>query len=293
VLLPDQWEEGRRTRRIGGRHGSLCGRRCDGCETPERLRLVERERPPSFDRVERAYLDVAARGAWSVPVVSSAQPWTTPQRQSGVKMNPLRVRADHRMVWDKDKGGAFGFARRSAPGGPPHPADRRLKEFIPRSTWGRATTLALPRRRPGVKERRPLQPGHGAALRQGEGTSATTIWKGGGHGLRGRGARCSRRTAATSRSTGVFQWMLNNAWPSISWHLYDYTLRPGPVLGKPDGPASRWQLQYRTTTVRRGGDEADAFAGLRSRTPSTTSIGRRSSRRTETVTVRIRASRAF
>jgi exo-1,4-beta-D-glucosaminidase len=28
------------------------------------------------------------------------------------------------------------------------------------------------------------------------------------------------------RSTGVIQWMLNNAWPSIIWHLYDYYLRP-------------------------------------------------------------------
>jgi exo-1,4-beta-D-glucosaminidase len=28
-------------------------------------------------------------------------------------------------------------------------------------------------------------------------------------------------------STGVIQWMLNNAWPSITWHLYDYYLRPG------------------------------------------------------------------
>jgi exo-1,4-beta-D-glucosaminidase len=28
-------------------------------------------------------------------------------------------------------------------------------------------------------------------------------------------------------ATGVIQWMLNNAWPSIIWHLYDYDLRPG------------------------------------------------------------------
>jgi exo-1,4-beta-D-glucosaminidase len=28
-------------------------------------------------------------------------------------------------------------------------------------------------------------------------------------------------------STGVIQWMLNNAWPSTIWHLYDYYLRPG------------------------------------------------------------------
>ncbi len=28
-------------------------------------------------------------------------------------------------------------------------------------------------------------------------------------------------------STGVIQWMLNNAWPSIIWNLYDYYLVPG------------------------------------------------------------------
>lgn len=27
-------------------------------------------------------------------------------------------------------------------------------------------------------------------------------------------------------STGVIQWMMNNAWPSLIWHLYDYYLRP-------------------------------------------------------------------
>jgi exo-1,4-beta-D-glucosaminidase len=28
-------------------------------------------------------------------------------------------------------------------------------------------------------------------------------------------------------ATGVIQWMLNNAWPGVIWHLYDYYLRPG------------------------------------------------------------------
>jgi len=28
-------------------------------------------------------------------------------------------------------------------------------------------------------------------------------------------------------SNGVIQWMLNNAWPSMIWHLYDYFLMPG------------------------------------------------------------------
>jgi exo-1,4-beta-D-glucosaminidase len=28
------------------------------------------------------------------------------------------------------------------------------------------------------------------------------------------------------KSTGVIQWMMDNAWPSIIWHLYDYYLQP-------------------------------------------------------------------
>ena len=28
------------------------------------------------------------------------------------------------------------------------------------------------------------------------------------------------------KSTGVIQWMLNNAWPSLYWHLFDYYLQP-------------------------------------------------------------------
>lgn len=32
---------------------------------------------------------------------------------------------------------------------------------------------------------------------------------------------------AANPSTGVIFWMLNNAWPSLHWHLYDYYLNPG------------------------------------------------------------------
>src|SRR6202035_4182230 len=31
---------------------------------------------------------------------------------------------------------------------------------------------------------------------------------------------------AAKPSTGVIYWMLNNAWPSLHWHLYDYFLNP-------------------------------------------------------------------
>ncbi len=34
------------------------------------------------------------------------------------------------------------------------------------------------------------------------------------------------RMDASKPSTGVIYWMLNNAWPSLHWHLYDYSLNP-------------------------------------------------------------------
>ena len=34
------------------------------------------------------------------------------------------------------------------------------------------------------------------------------------------------RMDAAKPSTGVIYWMLNNAWPSLHWHLYDYYLNP-------------------------------------------------------------------
>ena len=36
----------------------------------------------------------------------------------------------------------------------------------------------------------------------------------------------SARMDADKPSTGVIYWMLNNAWPSLHWHLYDYFLNP-------------------------------------------------------------------
>ena len=44
-----------------------------------------------------------------------------------------------------------------------------------------------------------------------------------GHGTN---ATCRHGSRNKYTSTGVIQWMLNNAWPSLIWHLYDYNLEP-------------------------------------------------------------------
>src|SRR5260370_35764545 len=42
----------------------------------------------------------------------------------------------------------------------------------------------------------------------------------------GQGAMFEAYAGNRYTSTGVIQWMLNNAWPSLIWHLYDYYLMP-------------------------------------------------------------------
>ncbi len=54
-------------------------------------------------------------------------------------------------------------------------------------------------------------------------------------------------------STGVIQWMLNNAWPSMIWHLYDFYLRPGGgYFGAKKVTGSRCIRCTDTTTARSG-----------------------------------------
>ena len=48
-------------------------------------------------------------------------------------------------------------------------------------------------------------------------------------------------------STGVIQWMLNNAWPSMIWHLYDYYLDAGAAISARRRPASHCTSSTRTT----------------------------------------------
>ena len=52
-------------------------------------------------------------------------------------------------------------------------------------------------------------------------------------------------------STGVIQWMLNNAWPSTIWHLYDYYLAPaGGYFGtKKADEMAHVQYSYDDNTV--------------------------------------------
>jgi exo-1,4-beta-D-glucosaminidase len=66
-------------------------------------------------------------------------------------------------------------------------------------------------------------------------------------------------------STGVIQWMLNNAWPSMIWHLYDYYLRPGGgYFGtKKACEPLHAQFAYNDRGVDVVNDLQESFAGLK------------------------------
>lgn len=45
-------------------------------------------------------------------------------------------------------------------------------------------------------------------------------------GVRAQFEAFNARMGAANPATGVIYWMLNNAWPSLHWHLYDYYMNP-------------------------------------------------------------------
>jgi exo-1,4-beta-D-glucosaminidase len=67
------------------------------------------------------------------------------------------------------------------------------------------------------------------------------------------------------KTTGVVQWMLNNAWPSNLWHLYDYNLRPGGAYfgAKRALEPLHVQYSYADQAVTVVNSQLQAFGGLR------------------------------
>jgi exo-1,4-beta-D-glucosaminidase len=67
------------------------------------------------------------------------------------------------------------------------------------------------------------------------------------------------------KSTGIIQWMLNNAWPGLIWHLYDYSLRPaGGYFGSKKAlELVHVQFSYDDRSVAIVNGEQKALQGLK------------------------------
>ena len=183
--------------------------------------------PPSG--VEKAYLDIEAETHWPNPVLSSAsQAPTTVTGKSGVKMTgPYDYVAPSYWLTDTNKyGGAYGFNTETSPG-PAIPTLSSLKKFIPKSSiWPPDEIWSLHYGGEGFKKlsvyNEALDATYGPAkdLEDYLRVSQTMAYA-------GERAMFEAYGRNKYTSTGVIQWMLNNAWPSMIWHLYDYYLDTG------------------------------------------------------------------
>ena len=184
------------------------------------------DNPPPGER-EQAYLDVEKATFWPKPVISSATAKKSEASgPSGVKMTgPYDYVSPNYWLLDTKAGGAYGFNTETSPG-PAVPPLEELRAILPpdklwpiNEVWdfhaggGKFKTIQL----------------YAAALeaRYGKAKDAADFaWKSQAMTYEGERAMFEAYGRNKYKSTGVIQWMLNNAWPGLIWHLYDYSLRP-------------------------------------------------------------------
>jgi exo-1,4-beta-D-glucosaminidase len=191
--------------------------------------------------VEQMYLDVEKELFWPNPVVSSATgKKTSVTGDSGVKMSgPYEYVAPS--YWTVDTpggqpgrklcnpggcGGAYGFNTETSMGPAPPPVESILAMVGKDHLWpvddfwnyhaggGEFKTIGV------FSEALANRYGKSDNVNDFATKSQMQTYE----GVRAMYEAYSRNKY---QSTGVIQWMLNNAWPSMIWHLYDYYLRPG------------------------------------------------------------------
>jgi exo-1,4-beta-D-glucosaminidase len=185
------------------------------------------DNPPPAD-VEQMYIGILKQYQWPNPFISSA---TAKPAQfsgaSGVKMEgPYEWVPASYWLLDKDAGGAHGFATEISPG-PAVPPLESLRRMIPSEhLWP-------------IDEYWNYHAGGGEFKNIQVFTDALNTRYGPARDVQdyanksqlmtyeGQRAMFEAYAAYRYKSTGVIQWMLNNAWPSLIWHLYDYYLMQG------------------------------------------------------------------
>jgi exo-1,4-beta-D-glucosaminidase len=182
--------------------------------------------PPPAD-VEKNYLAILKELDWQNPSVSSAsETATTVTGPSGVKMTgPYEYVPPVYWLTDTKAGGAYSYNTETSPG-PAIPPRESLERFIPKEHlwpiddfWNyhagkeRFTTVNVFT--------------DGLNRRYGQATSLDDYLRK-AQAVTYDGQRAMFEAYARNKyvSTGVIQWMLDNAWPSLIWHLYDYYLVP-------------------------------------------------------------------
>ena len=185
------------------------------------------DNPPPAN-VESAYLKVEADTHWPNPTLSSAsQTPTTVTGPSGVKMTgPYDYVAPSYWYVDHTEGGAFGFNTETSPG-PAIPSIASRQKFLPDpDAWPPTANWSLHN---GGGEFVNLNVFNAAMESVYAKPSSAADYERLAQTMEYDSERAMYEAYAKNKysSTGVIQWMLNNAWPSMIWHLYDYYLDAG------------------------------------------------------------------
>jgi exo-1,4-beta-D-glucosaminidase len=186
------------------------------------------DNPPPAN-VEQMYLDIEQREAWPNPTISSASAKPTQVTgASGVKMTgPYDWVPPSYWLQDSTHGGAWAYNTETSPGAAVPPIES-MRRMIPGrdialpldSVWlfhaaGGQFTHLLDRFNTALSTR------FGAPTSVEDYTFTSQLMT-----YEGQRAMFEAYRRNKYASTGVIQWMFNNAWPSIYWHLFDWYLRP-------------------------------------------------------------------
>jgi len=189
--------------------------------------LYGSDNPPPPE-IEKMYLGILKELEWPNPAISSAsEAPTTVTGKSGVKMTgPYEYEPPMYWLADKEAGGAYGYNTETSPG-PAIPTRESLAKFIPKDhLWP-------------IDEYWNFHAGRERFETVNVFTDALNKRYGTATSLDDYERKAQAQAYDNERSmfeaygrnkyvsTGVIQWMLNNAWPSLIWHLYDYYLVPG------------------------------------------------------------------
>jgi exo-1,4-beta-D-glucosaminidase len=186
------------------------------------------DNPPPAN-VETAYIKVLKESNWPNPYISSASATpTSVSGQSGVKMTgPYDyVPPDYWLIDTNKYGGAFGFNTETGPG-PAVPLASCLRNFIPADhLWPQNFFWDYHAGSEGFKDLSHFNSAMDSIYGAPKGLDDYLL-KSQAMAYEGERAmfEAYSRNKYTS-STGIIQWMLNNAWPSTIWHLFDYYLQP-------------------------------------------------------------------
>ena len=175
--------------------------------------------------VEKAYLQVEAETHWPNPILSAASAADTPGAgQNGVKMTgPYDYVAPSYWYVDQHNGGAFGFNTETSPG-PAIPSLASRKKFLPDAdVWPPSADWSLHN---GGGEFANLKVFNEAMEAVYAKPNSAADYERMAQTMQYDAERAMFESYGKNKytSTGVIQWMLNNAWPSMIWHLYDYYL---------------------------------------------------------------------